>query len=75
MRSLTIGLVGITVSFVLGLFFGGLAGYMGGWVDYAVMRLIEILLTDPDLKFFMFTGCYRDNEVFAGHPFFLMLEN
>ena len=36
--SLTIGLVGIAVSFTLGLFFGGVAGYMGGWVDHVIQR-------------------------------------
>ena len=33
--SLTIGLIGVSTSFVLGIFFGGLAGYYGGWVDEA----------------------------------------
>lgn len=51
--SLTVGIVGITVSFVLGLFFGGLAGYLGGWVDYAVMRLIEILRSLPELPMWL----------------------
>lgn len=51
--SLTIGLVGITVSFILGLFFGGLAGYLGGWVDYAVQRLIEILRSLPELPMWL----------------------
>jgi peptide/nickel transport system permease protein len=51
--SLTIGLVGIAVSFTLGLFFGGLAGYMGGWVDYAVQRLIEILRSLPELPLWL----------------------
>jgi hypothetical protein len=31
------------VSFALGLFFGGLAGYLGGWVDNLIQRVIEIL--------------------------------
>ena len=31
--SLTIGLLGIAISFTLGLVIGGLAGYYGGWVD------------------------------------------
>src|SRR5262249_31794465 len=31
--SLTVGLVGISISFVMGLLIGGLAGYYGGWVD------------------------------------------
>jgi peptide/nickel transport system permease protein len=51
--SLTVGLVGIAVSFALGLFFGGLAGYIGGWVDYAVQRLIEILRSLPELPLWL----------------------
>ena len=51
--SLTIGLVGIAVSFTLGLFFGGLAGYLGGWVDNAIQRLIEILRSLPELPLWL----------------------
>ena len=41
--SLTIGLVGIAISFIVGLTLGGLAGYYGGWVDNIVQRMIEII--------------------------------
>jgi peptide/nickel transport system permease protein len=51
--SLTIGLVGIAVSFTLGLFFGGIAGYLGGWVDHVVQRLIEILRSLPELPLWL----------------------
>ncbi|MEX2649243.1 MAG: ABC transporter permease [Alphaproteobacteria bacterium] len=51
--SLSVGLVGITISFVLGLVFGGLAGYYGGWVDSIVQRLIEILRSFPELPLWM----------------------
>jgi peptide/nickel transport system permease protein len=51
--SLTIGLVGIAVSFTLGLFFGGVAGYMGGWVDHVIQRLIEILRSLPELPLWL----------------------
>ena len=51
--SLTIGLVGIAVSFTLGLFFGGLAGYLGGWVDHVVQRMVEILRSLPELPLWM----------------------
>jgi peptide/nickel transport system permease protein len=51
--SLTIGLVGIAVSFTLGLFFGGVAGYMGGWVDHVVQRMIEILRSLPELPLWL----------------------
>ena len=29
--SLTIGLIGISISFLLGIVIGGIAGYYGGW--------------------------------------------
>jgi peptide/nickel transport system permease protein len=51
--SLTIGLVGVSVSFVLGMVFGGLAGYYGGWVDDIVQRAIEILRSIPHLPLWL----------------------
>ncbi|MEE8334264.1 MAG: ABC transporter permease [Alphaproteobacteria bacterium] len=51
--SLTVGLFGITISFVMGLVIGGLAGYYGGWVDNITQRLIEILRSFPELPLWM----------------------
>ncbi len=51
--SLTIGLIGITISFVLGIFFGALSGYYGGWVDNIIQRLIELLRSLPELPLWM----------------------
>ncbi|TXH39217.1 MAG: ABC transporter permease [Rhodospirillaceae bacterium] len=51
--SLTIGLIGISVSFVLGMLFGGLAGYYGGWVDDLVQRVIEMLRSIPHLPLWL----------------------
>jgi len=51
--SLTIGLIGVSVSFVLGMLFGGLAGYYGGWVDDVVQRAIEILRSIPHLPLWL----------------------
>lgn len=47
--SLTIGILAIWVSLFLGLFFGGLAGYYGGWVDDLIMRMIEVIDAIPGL--------------------------
>ena len=47
--SLTVGLVGIILSFILGISIGGAAGYFGGWVDSTAQRAIEILRSIPDL--------------------------
>ncbi len=51
--SLTIGLIGIIISFALGIVFGGLAGYYGGVVDTLVQRAIEILRSFPELPLWM----------------------
>jgi peptide/nickel transport system permease protein len=51
--SLTVGLIGIAVSFVLGIVIGGLAGYYGGWVDSSVQRLIEVIRSFPELPLWM----------------------
>ncbi len=47
--SLSIGLVGIAISFPLGLFVGGISGYFGGWIDAVLMRLVEVLMTVPGI--------------------------
>ncbi len=47
--SLSIGLVGVAISFPLGLFIGGISGYFGGWIDGILMRLVEVIMTIPSL--------------------------
>ncbi len=51
--SLTVGLVGIVISFVLGIAVGGAAGYFGGWVDATAQRVIEILRSLPELPLWL----------------------
>ena len=51
--SLTVGLVGIILSFILGISIGGAAGYFGGWVDNLAQRAIEILRSIPELPLWM----------------------
>ena len=47
--SLFIGLVGITISFPLGMLVGGISGYFGGWLDAVLMRIVEVLMTIPGI--------------------------
>jgi peptide/nickel transport system permease protein len=51
--SLTIGVVGVAISFVLGIVLGGLAGYYGGIIDAVITRMIEIIRSFPKLPLFM----------------------
>jgi len=45
--SLSIGLLGVGISFMLGLLIGGLAGFYGGWVDSVLMRICEMFMMLP----------------------------
>lgn len=49
--SLAVGLVATVVSVLIGVFYGGIAGYFGGWIDSAMMRLVDILYALPFLIF------------------------
>ncbi|MGQ3293229.1 MAG: ABC transporter permease, partial [Shinella sp.] len=51
--SLTIGALGVMMSFVLGIVIGGLAGYHGGWFDLVVQRIIEVLQSIPSIPLWM----------------------
>lgn len=51
--SLTVGLIGITVSFALGIFFGSIAGYFGGKTDWIINRVIEVLRSLPELPLWL----------------------
>ncbi|MEO0427418.1 MAG: ABC transporter permease [Pseudomonadota bacterium] len=51
--SMTIGLIGVAVSFAIGLILGGMAGYFGGWIDAAVSRAIEIFRSLPELPMWL----------------------
>jgi len=51
--SLTIGLIGIAISFSLGLAIGGVAGYYGGRVDTIIQRIIEIFRSFPEIPLWL----------------------
>jgi peptide/nickel transport system permease protein len=51
--SLSIGLLGVTVSFILGIIIGGIAGYEGGIVDLVVQRIIEVLQSLPSIPLWL----------------------
>jgi len=51
--SLTIGLLGVTMSLVLGVVLGGLSGFYGGITDTIIQRTIEILRSIPTIPLWM----------------------
>ena len=51
--SLTIGLVGVILTFIFGITLGGIAGYYAGLIDGAIQRLIEVIQCIPQLPLWM----------------------
>lgn len=51
--SLSIGIIGILISTIIGMIVGGIAGYFGGATDFALMRTVEVLLALPSLYFIL----------------------
>lgn len=51
--SLTVGLLGIAISIILGVTLGGIAGYFGGFADLTIQRLIEVFRSFPEVPLWM----------------------
>jgi peptide/nickel transport system permease protein len=45
--SLSVGFVAVGIATIVGIFFGALSGYYGGWVDRIIMRFVDIMLSIP----------------------------
>lgn len=41
--SMSVGLVGVAISLVIGVSLGGISGYYGGWIDNLIQRLVEFI--------------------------------
>ena len=52
--SLSVGIIGSSIIFIVGLLFGGIAGYFGGFVDNAMMRVSEVIMSFPSI-YLLFT--------------------
>ena len=51
--SLSVGLVGVVISFTIGVLIGGISGLVGGWIDNIIQRVIEILISIPTLPIWL----------------------
>ena len=71
--SLSIGLVGIAISFPLGLLVGGISGYFGGWIDSVLMRLVEVIMTIPSIYLLVALGVILPPELDSAERFLLII--
>lgn len=51
--SMTIGLVGVSISLILGIFLGGISGYFGGWLDNLIQRTIDFIRSLPTIPLWL----------------------
>jgi peptide/nickel transport system permease protein len=68
--SLTIGIAGLVIAFVLGLVIGGVSGFFGGAVDDAIQRLIEFIRSVPTLPLWMALAAAVPKEWTAEQVYF-----
>ena len=71
--SLSIGLVGITISFPLGLLVGGISGYFGGLIDVVLMRLVEVLMTIPSIYLLVALAALLPPSLSSAQRFLLII--
>ena len=51
--SMSIGLVGVTLSLLLGVILGGISGYFGGKIDFVIQRIVEFVLSLPTIPIWL----------------------
>lgn len=71
--SLSIGLVGIAISVVLGMVIGGFSGYIGGIVDELIQRGIELLNAVPSLPLWMALSAALPRGMSTAARYFLIM--
>ncbi|HAC81418.1 MAG: ABC transporter permease [Candidatus Binatia bacterium] len=71
--SLSIGIVGVVISFTIGIFVGVVAGYAGGRVDHLLMRLCEVMMALPSFFFLLALAAVIPPGLSPVQTFFLLV--
>lgn len=51
--SMSIGLIGVSLSLILGLILGGISGFYGGRVDMFIQRIVELVISLPTIPIWL----------------------
>ncbi len=71
--SLFIGIVGVALTFPLGMLIGGISGYFGGWTDSIIMRLTEVLMTFPSIYLLVTLGAILPPGLSSSQRFLVII--
>jgi peptide/nickel transport system permease protein len=71
--SLSIGVIGVAISFTIGTLIGSIAGYSGGWVDNVIMRLVEVEMSLPSFYFLLALASVIPASLSSAQTFLLIV--
>ena len=61
--TMTIGALSVVISTIIGILLGGIAGYFGGFLDMAIMRVAEVVSSMPFIPFAMILSAVLGSQV------------
>jgi peptide/nickel transport system permease protein len=71
--SLFVGVIGVSLSFAIGLLVGSVAGYFGGWIDNVLMRLVEVVMSLPSFYLLLALAAVVPQNIGPAATFFLIV--
>ncbi len=71
--SLTIGFLALFISFPLGMLYGGISGYLGGWVDNIMMRIAEAIMSIPSFYLLIILAAILPSNMTSIQQFTLII--
>ncbi len=71
--TMTVGFVAVVISLIIGVILGGVAGYFGGWVDMAIMRIAEVIGGLPFLPFAMILSSIIGTRISVEYRMYLIM--
>jgi peptide/nickel transport system permease protein len=71
--SLTVGVVGVAISFTIGIAVGAVAGYFGGRIDDLLMRITEILMSLPSFYFLLALAAVIPTSLSSAQTFLMIV--
>lgn len=71
--SLFVGWAGILITLTIGMLFGGISGYYGGWIDNIMMRIAEIIMSIPSFYLLLALAAVLPRDLSSTMRYFMIV--
>lgn len=71
--SLTVGILGVFISYSIGIIIGSISGYFGGWADNVIMRIAEIFMSVPSFFLLLALAVVIPSNISSAMTFILIV--